>query len=261
MIAAEAVVRATGEGEHRSCCGGGLMTFKATSFSAKDSEYTAGGKLRREVCAAAYHIPLPLVGILEHATFSNIKEQHKHLYQDCLGPWLEMIQQEIEGQLLTECDDQTNVYTEFNIAAKMAGSFEEQSNSLSVAVGKPYMKVNEARAKVNLPRDEDPASDEIAPQQGGPSDATVHPTPPTDPNAALDVAPVLHAATLRQQARLAKLPADERASTFFEHLDRYTRELAEDLTPIVGADEGLRLAHQANAATLTALLALEEDAA
>jgi len=31
MIAAEAVVRAAGEGEHRSFCGGGLMTFKATS--------------------------------------------------------------------------------------------------------------------------------------------------------------------------------------------------------------------------------------
>jgi quercetin dioxygenase-like cupin family protein len=31
MIGAEAVVRAAGEGEHRSFCGGGLMTFKATS--------------------------------------------------------------------------------------------------------------------------------------------------------------------------------------------------------------------------------------
>ena len=31
MSAAQAVVRATGEGEHRSFCGGGLMTFKATS--------------------------------------------------------------------------------------------------------------------------------------------------------------------------------------------------------------------------------------
>ena len=29
MIAAEAVVRAAGEGEHRSFCGGGLLTFKA----------------------------------------------------------------------------------------------------------------------------------------------------------------------------------------------------------------------------------------
>ena len=31
MTAAEAVVRTAGEGEHRSFCGGGLMTFKATS--------------------------------------------------------------------------------------------------------------------------------------------------------------------------------------------------------------------------------------
>jgi phage portal protein BeeE len=54
--------------------------------------------LRREVCAAAYHIPQPMVGILDHATFSNIKEQHKHTYQDTLGPWMENIQQEIERQ-------------------------------------------------------------------------------------------------------------------------------------------------------------------
>jgi len=237
------------------------MTFKPGSFSAKDSEYTVGGKLRREVVAAAYHIPQPMVGILEHATFSNVKEQHKHLYQDCLGPWLEMIEQEIEGQLLVECDDQTDVYVEFNIDAKLAGTPEERASSLQMAVGRPWRTVNEARALENLPRIDDPELDTVAPQQGGPSDATAHPTPPADPTAALDVAPVLHAATLRQQARLAKLPAEDRASAFFEHLDRYTRELAADLTPIVGADEGLRLAHQANAATLTALLALEEDAA
>ena len=36
MIAAEAVVRAAGEGEHRSFCGGGLMTFKATSEQTGD---------------------------------------------------------------------------------------------------------------------------------------------------------------------------------------------------------------------------------
>lgn len=245
-------------------------TFKASSFSAKDSEYTVGGKLRREVVAAEYQIPQPFVGILDHATFSNIKEQHKNLYQDCLGPWFEHIDQEIEGQLLVECDDQRDVYTEFNIAAKLAGSFEEQSSALQMAVGKPYMKVNEARAKVNLPRDEDPASDEIAPQQGGPADATAHPgtaspmmtKPDPAPGDATDAtAPVLHAARRRQQARLAKVPAAERATTFYEHLDRWTRELAADLTPIVGADAATQLAVQATTATLTDLLALEEDAA
>lgn len=242
-------------------------TFQQTTASAKDSEYTVGGKLRREICAAEYQIPQPFVGILDHATFSNIREQHKNLYQDCLGPRFEHLRQDIHRQLLIECEDQQDVYGEFNIDQKMAGSFEEQAQSLSLAVGKPYMKVNEARAVRNLPRDEDPESDRIAPQQGGPSDATAHPTEKparmftrpddeSDPDAAA-VAPILHAARLRQQARLGKVPIAERATTFYEQLDRWNRELAQDLTPIVGADKAMALAHQANAATLTTLLALE----
>jgi HK97 family phage portal protein len=250
-------------------------TFQQTTQSAKDSEFTVGGKLRREICAAVFQIPQPFVGILDHATFSNIKEQHKNLYQDCLGPWFEHIVQEIEGQLLVECDDQTNVYTDFNIAAKMAGSFEEQSNSLSVAVGKPYMKVNEARAKVNLPRDENPSSDEIAPQQGGPSDATAHPAEKpakgmvrtdggddgSDDADAIAVTPMLEAHRTRLSARLDKLPVAERASAFFADLDRYNRELATALTPFIGAERARRRATQANAATLTKLITLEETAA
>ena len=105
------------------------MTLKPWSFNARDSEYTAARKLSREECAAAYHIPLPMVGILDHATFSNIKEQHKQLYSDSLGPWIEMITEEIEAQVLIEARDQANVYLEFNIAEKLKGSFEEQAVS------------------------------------------------------------------------------------------------------------------------------------
>jgi HK97 family phage portal protein len=163
------------------------MTYKATSFSAKDSEYTVGGKLRREVVAAAYHIPQPMVGILEHATFSNVKEQHKHLYQDTLGPWLEMLQQEIEGQLLIECDDQTDVYVEFNIAAKLAGTPEERAQSLQLSIGRPWRTVNEGRALENLPRIDDPALDTVAPQQGGPaSNGAPADDPPPAPRPAAD---------------------------------------------------------------------------
>ncbi|HXG56685.1 MAG TPA: phage portal protein [Vicinamibacterales bacterium] len=138
------------------------MNFEAATFSAKDSEFIESRKLNREEVAAAYHIPLPMVGILDHATYSNIKEQHKHLYQDCLGPWLVMIEEEIERQLLPDCDDTDGVYVEFNIAEKLKGSFEEQASSLQVSVGRPVMTVNEGRARLNLPRDTDPNSDKIA---------------------------------------------------------------------------------------------------
>lgn len=244
-------------------------TFQQTSQSAKDSEFTLGGKLRREICAAEYQIPQPFVGILDHATFSNIREQHKNLYQDCLGPRFEHLRQEIHRQVLIECEDREDIYLEFNIDAKMAGSFEEQAQSLSLAVGRPIMTVNEGRGVRNLPRIDDPEFDTVAPQQGGPSDATAYPTDkqpapmftrPGDPtddggdNAA--IAPVLQAHRARQAARLAKLPVGERGAAFHADLDRWDRELAADLAPIVGLGPAVARAVWANVATFLALEAV-----
>ncbi len=127
------------------------MTWKQVSFSAQESEYLSARKLTREECARSFHIPLTMVGILDHATFSNIKDQHKQLYQDCLGPLLAMIEQEIALQLLSDFEDTENVYLEFNIQEKLQGDFEEQTKSLQSAIGRPYMTANEGRAKLNLP--------------------------------------------------------------------------------------------------------------
>lgn len=242
------------------------MTFKPTSFSPKDSEYLSSRKLTREECAAAYHIPLPFVGILEHATFSNIREQHKHLYQDTLGPWLRDIKEEIEGQLLIECDDVADVYTEFNIAQKLAGAFEEQATSLQIATGRPYMTANEARARLNLPRiQDDPSADELAAQQGGPS-SNGAPAPddvaprrgPDDTAREADdgeearVRPILEAARVRQRARVDKHPPSDRVSAYFASIERWNRELTDDLRPVLG-DAAAQRAAAANIATLMEL--------
>jgi HK97 family phage portal protein len=127
------------------------MSWKEASFNAQESEYLAGRKLTREECARAYHIPLPMVGILDNATFSNIREQHKNLYQDSLGPWLAMIEGDIELQLLPDLDTTPGLYVEFNIQEKLKGSFEEQVQSLQSSVGAPWITRNEARAYMNLP--------------------------------------------------------------------------------------------------------------
>jgi HK97 family phage portal protein len=139
------------------------MTYKPMTFSARDAEYLAGRQLTREECARSYHIPLPMVGILDHATFSNIEAQHRQLYQDSIGPWLEMIQEEIELQLLPEFTDSDNVYVEFNIAEKLKGSFEEQAAALSTMVGRPVMTANEGRARLNLPQIEGDADELVTP--------------------------------------------------------------------------------------------------
>jgi len=223
------------------------MTLKPWSFNARDSEYSASRKLSREECAAAYHIPLPMVGILEHATFSNIKEQHKQLYSDSLGPWIEMITEEIEGYLLIESTDAQDVYVEFNIAEKLKGSFEEQAVSLQMMVGRPVMTANEGRARLNLPAIDDDSADTLAPQQGGP--ATV-PTPTFDgttarsredvtveaqPQLALSahVERIERESWQRHATRLRKFPQADRARALNPH--RCAAELTYDLHPHLGA--------------------------
>jgi HK97 family phage portal protein len=154
------------------------MEFERMSFSPKDAEYLNGRKLTREECARAYHIPPPLVGILDHATFSNIREQHKHLYQDTLGPWLTMLEQDINLQLGADFEDHESVYAEFNIAEKLQGDFEEQTKALQSAVGRPWLTANEARGVMNKPQLDGDADQLVTPLnvivggQASPRDAT-----------------------------------------------------------------------------------------
>ncbi|MGK9222061.1 MULTISPECIES: phage portal protein [unclassified Microbacterium] len=128
------------------------MTFTPASQSAVDLQYVESRKLTREEVAAAYFIPPPMIGMLDNASFSNITEQHKMLYQDTLGPLLMEIKQEIELQILPDFEDTDGVYVEFNMQEKLRGSFEEQAAQLQTSVGAPYLTRNEARARANLPR-------------------------------------------------------------------------------------------------------------
>jgi HK97 family phage portal protein len=127
------------------------MVFHAAAQTAEQLQYVEARKLTREEVAAAYFIPPPMLGMLDRPTFSNITEQHKMLYQDTLGPWLSMICEEIQLQLLADLAESDDVYCEFQLASKLDGSFEEQAQHLQTAVGAPWLTRNEARARMNLP--------------------------------------------------------------------------------------------------------------
>ena len=125
------------------------MKFTPATTTPVDMQYLEARKLTREEVAAAYFIPPPMVGILENATYSNVREQHKHLYMDTLGPWLTMITDELSLQLLPDLTDDPSTYVEFNLKEKLSGSFEEQAQQKQKAVGGPWLTRNEARAMEN----------------------------------------------------------------------------------------------------------------
>jgi HK97 family phage portal protein len=227
------------------------MTFRPTAFNAQESEYAAARKLSLEEIIRIWHIPPPMVGDLDHATFSNIKEQHKQLYADCLGPWCEMVQAGIELQLLPEARDNDGIYIEFNIAEKLKGSFEEQATGLRMLVGRPLMTPNEGRARLNLPRIvDDPSADQLAAQQGGPAAAEGVVVPDAAAQAA--TATIVRAHLQRQASRLARYPADAKAEAL--NVGRCISELHADLTSVLGHHAALDAAVRVTDQTYTLLL-------
>lgn len=128
------------------------MHWVQASFSAKDSEYLAARRLSREEVAAQYHVSPLFVGILEHANFSNVSEQHRHLYSDTLGPWCDLVEEDFELQLLPEYGDLDPDETDISFALeeKLRGSFTEEAQIIQTATGAPWLTRNEARARRGL---------------------------------------------------------------------------------------------------------------
>ncbi len=221
------------------------MTYKTTQFSAEQSQYVDSRKLTREECARSYHIPLPMVGILDHATFTNIVEQRKMLYTDCLGPFLAMLEQEHELQILPEFNDIRDIYIEFNIAEKLSGSFEEQAAVLQQAVGRPWMSPNEARARANLPQMAGDADKLAVPVNLVIDDPATGVPVQTDTQQA-QIANVQARTLNRQRQVIAKrLRAGGALSDAWDAV-RWDRELVTDLVA-VGVHEPLPVAQQINA--------------
>ena len=126
------------------------MKLERIGFSAKDDQYIESNKLALSTVAQVYHINPTMVGLLDNANYSNVREFRRSLYGDTLGPLLEMIAQRINTFLVPRITD-ADEYVEFNVKAKLQGSFEEQAAVMQSAIGGPWMTVNEGRAKENMP--------------------------------------------------------------------------------------------------------------
>lgn len=128
------------------------MELKSSRFSAKDEQYVEGNKLSLETVAQVYHINPTMVGLLDNANYSNVREFRRMLYGDTLGPYLAQFEQRINMTLVSQVAERpADTYVEFNLQAKLAGSFEEQGAILQQAIGGPYMTINEGRARQNMP--------------------------------------------------------------------------------------------------------------
>lgn len=127
------------------------MEGKRLGFTAKEDQFIEAAKLSFTTVCQVYHVNPTMVGLLDNANFSNVKEFNRSLYTNTLGPTLVQIEDRLNEFLLPRMTTNKKIYVEFNVKEKLRGSFEEEAQYLQSAVGGPYMTRNEARARQNLP--------------------------------------------------------------------------------------------------------------
>ena len=128
------------------------MELKRVGFSAKEEQFVEANKLSLATVASVYHVNPTMVGLLDNANYSNVREFRRMLYGETLGPIIAQLEERINMFLLPMLGiDDPEVYVEFNTEARLRGSFEEQSAVMQAAIGAPWMTVNEGRQRQNMP--------------------------------------------------------------------------------------------------------------
>ena len=127
------------------------MEVKTVGFSAHEQDWAQAKQLSREDVAGVYHVPPAVVWHTNGQTYASAKDNARALYTDTLAPVLRRVEQRLNAFLLPRIGEDPGVYVEFDLSAKLRGSFEEQAQVLQSSVGAPWLTRNEARAMQNLP--------------------------------------------------------------------------------------------------------------
>jgi HK97 family phage portal protein len=128
----------------------GGAKWQEMSSNFVDADLVNLRKMDREEVAAVMNVPQPSIGILDHATYSNITEQHLMESQDTWQPWTTLIEETLQEHLVKPEPTMRGQYVEFNYKETLKGDPNKEIEAGVKAVGGPYMTVNEFRATQNM---------------------------------------------------------------------------------------------------------------
>jgi HK97 family phage portal protein len=148
------------------------LDWKQFGQSAADAELIQLRKLDHVEACAVYDMPPPMVHILDRATFSNIDEQHQMLYVDTIGPWLGMIEDTIDAQLIAgeptlelAFDEKDGEFDEtrvaFDLTELLRPDIAKRAEAYKSLRDSGGYTINDVRAMENKPRIEHPAADSV----------------------------------------------------------------------------------------------------
>ncbi len=128
------------------------MRARDSTWNPLVMEYLKLRQLNRVEVASAFYIPPAMIAAGDGKVDQGDRD---FFYQSSLPPWLSRVEKDIKAQLLPDFTPSARVrrnqYFEFNLDAKLRGSFEMRAQILMATAGGPIVTVNEARGRINLP--------------------------------------------------------------------------------------------------------------
>lgn len=138
---------------------GGGASVDTLSHTVADTQLVQQRQVSREEIAMVYDLPGPLIGDLTHGTYSNVLELYRQFYKSTLRPWMTVVEETIQAQLIDPEPDWAGLFVEFDAGEILRGDKTEEIAALVSAVGNGLMTHNEGRQVLNLPAYDEEAAD------------------------------------------------------------------------------------------------------
>jgi len=114
-----------------------------------------------EICRHFGVNPIMVFAESKNTTYASAEQQFLSHVVHTLAPYYARIEQSIDANLLTDKDLEDGIYACFVDEGLLRGSMKDKKDTLLGYVGGGVMTQNEARAKLDMNPDSDPASDKL----------------------------------------------------------------------------------------------------
>lgn len=135
------------------------VTAHQFQLTASDMQFVEARKLNQTEVCAVFDIAPTLVGILDHATFSNVGHQLRGFYRDTMAPPLGFVESVLNKHVGGYWKRRNAM--QFGVDDVIRGDPEARGETVQKAVNSGVMTPNEARDFMGLNRSSNPLADEL----------------------------------------------------------------------------------------------------
>lgn len=122
----------------------GLKFEAFPTISPEDAEILAARRFSTEEIARAFGVPAPLVGILDHASFTNSETLLRHFAQSTLAHWARKLETELSRSILTEQERET-YEIDVDLSGLLRGDHAARWAAHKIAIDAGVLTINEVR--------------------------------------------------------------------------------------------------------------------